>query len=99
MPTFLSENLNEAEQVHEGAVTLTGYDLSNTGAETRHVAFKEGDSTRRLVLVPPGSRASLSGLGIPFPGGMRVESMTGDGTLVANIDYEEKGDDASELLV
>lgn len=88
MSTFLSENLNEPEVVNEGATMLTGYDLSNTGAESRHVGFKDGDAVMRMIVVPPGSHVNLSGLSIPYPGGLTVESLTGDGTLVANVDYE-----------
>jgi hypothetical protein len=86
--SFLSENLNEPEVVSEGSTTLTGYDLSNTGAESRHVGFKDGDAVSRMIVVPPGSHVNRSGLSVPYPGGLTVESLTGDGTLIANVDYE-----------
>ena len=88
MASFLSENLNASEVVSEGSVTLTGYDLSNTGAESRHVGFKDGDAVKRMIVVPPGSHVNLSGLSISYPAGLAIESLIGDATLIANVDYE-----------
>ena len=74
MASFLSENLNESEVVSEGSSTLTGYDLSNTGAESRHVGFKDGDAVKRVIVVPPGSHVNISGLSIPYPSGLALKA-------------------------
>lgn len=90
MPSWLSENLNEREFVSEASVRLNGWSLTSTGKEHRYVAFKDGDVTKALVVVPPGEERSISGLDVPFPSGLSVESLTGDGTLIANVFYEAR---------
>ncbi|KKL20194.1 hypothetical protein LCGC14_2457870, partial [marine sediment metagenome] len=45
MSSFLSENLNQREEVASGAVRLTGWSLTSTGKQSRFVAFKDGDQT------------------------------------------------------
>ena len=89
MATHLSENLNEVESV-SGPTRLTGYTLKNTGTEDRYVTLR-GGSKKVVVVVPPGETKSLSGLSEAFPEGMEIESLKGDGTLVANIFHEEMG--------
>lgn len=90
MATFLSEDLNEREVVSESEANLTGYALTSTGVETRYVAFKDGDSTKSVIPVPAGSHVGLTGLLEAYPAGLSVESLLGDGTLIANIFYEER---------
>lgn len=87
MTTYLSENLNEREEV-SGPARLTGYSLSSTGAEHRFVAIT-GGGKKIVVVVPPGETKGISGMSEPFPEGLSIESKVGDGTLVANIFYEE----------
>ncbi len=87
MATYLSENLNEAESV-SGPTRLTGYTLKNTGTLDRYVTLK-GGSKKVVVVVPPGETVSISGMKEAFPEGLEVESLTGDGTLVASIFHEE----------
>jgi hypothetical protein len=85
--TYLSENLNEAEEV-SGPTKLTGYSLTNTGTKDRYVVLRGGTKKVTLV-VPPGETINMSGMSEPFPEGMTIESLVGDGTLVANIFHEE----------
>lgn len=87
MATHLSENLNEREEV-SGPARLTGYSLSSTGTEHRFVTL-QGGSKKIVVVVPPGETKGISGMSEPFPEGLSVESKVGDGTLVANIFFEE----------
>ena len=93
MPTYVSENLNEPEVVNKGATNMTGYSLSNTGVETRHVGFMNGpaDTHGRIILVPPGTHVGLTGLLQSFSEGLMIESPIGDGMLVANVDWEAAG--------
>lgn len=88
MATWLSEDLNERETVSTGDTRLTGWSLTNTGTEAQFVAFKDGDKTGPLVVVPAGDEKSFSGLNKPFPNGLAIESLTGDGTLIANVFFE-----------
>ena len=88
MSSFLSENLNQREEVASGAVRLTGWSLTSTGKQSRFVAFKDGDQTKVMIAVPPGKERSISGLNEPYPNGLSVESLTGDGTLIANVFYD-----------
>ena len=90
MSTWLSENLNNREEVSAGATRLNGWSLTSTGTEHRYVAFKDGDRTARMIVVPPGEERSIMGLNEPYPNGLSVESLTGDGTLVANVFFEER---------
>ena len=92
MATFLSENLNESEVVSESEANLTGYALTSTGVETRYVAFKDGDATKSVIPVPAGSHVGLTGLLESYPAGLSVESLVGDGTLIANIFFEPRED-------
>lgn len=92
MATFLSEDLNEVEVVWEQEARLVGFDFTSTGVETRWVEFKDGDSTKSVIPVPPGSHVGQSGLFEPYPGGLSVESLRGDGTLIANVYYEPRED-------
>ncbi len=75
-----------------GAVRLNGWSLTNTGTEARFVAFKAGDKTGPLVVVPAGDEKNMLGLDQPFPSGLSVESLTGDGTLIANVFFEVRSD-------
>lgn len=94
MPTHVSENLNEPEVVNKGPTNLKSYSLSNTGVATRHVEFKDGDAQARPILVPPGSHVTSPGnLLQSFPKGLTIASPTGDGTLIANVDWEPAGGD------
>lgn len=43
-----------------------------------------------MIVVPPGEERSIMGLNEPYPNGLSVESLTGDGTLVANVFFEER---------
>ena len=90
MSSWLSEDLNERVEVVAGAARLNGWSLTNTGTELRYVAFKDGDRTASMIVVPAGEERSISGLNEPYPNGLAVES-TGDGTLIANVFYEERG--------
>ena len=90
MSTWLSENLNNREEVSAGATRLNGWSLTSTGTEHRYVAFKDGDRTASMIVVPPGEERSIMGLNEPYPNGLSVESLTGDGTLVANVFFEER---------
>ena len=87
MATFLSEDLNESEEV-SGPARLTGYSLSSTGAEHRFVTIR-GGSKKIVVVVPPGETKGISGMSEPFPEGLSIESKAGDGILVANVFYEK----------
>ena len=88
MASWLSENLNERETISDGPARLNGWHLSNTGNEARFVAFKEGDRTVSVIVIPAGDAKSISGLDEPYPGGLAVESVIGDGKLIANVFYE-----------
>ncbi len=91
MSSWLSENLNERQTVFPGPVRLNGWSLTSTGNEHRFVAFKNGEgATVTLVVVPPGEERSISGLNEPYPNGLSVESLTGDGRLIANVFFEER---------
>ena len=96
MASWLSEDLNEREVVATGAVRLNGWSLTNTGNEARFVAFKDGDTTGPMIVVPAGDERSFSGLDQPFPNGLAVESLEGDGTLIANVFFEVRSDEPSE---
>ena len=96
MATFLSENLNENETVHDGPSRLVGYEIANTGTKERFVAFKDGDHTHLMLVVPPQDSKNIIGLFEPYPEGLSVESLTGDGTLVANVFYEPREDVVEE---
>lgn len=98
MSTYLSENLNEREVVHDGPTRLHGWSLASTGVEHRFVAFKDGDRTTLMVVVPPGEERSISGLNEPYPDGLAMESLTGDGTLIANVFYEKREPVIAALL-
>ena len=89
MSSWLSENLNEREEISVGAARLNGWSLTNTGTELRYVAFKDGDRTASMIVVPPSEERSISGLNEPYPNGLAVES-TGDGTLIANVFFEAR---------
>lgn len=93
MSTWLSENLRDREEVTSGASRLNGWSLTSTGREPRYVAFKDGDRTASMIVVPPGEERSISGLNEPYPNGLAVESLTGDGTLIANVFYEERAEE------
>lgn len=88
MASWLSENLNEREVITDGPARLNGWSLTNTGAEARFVAFKDGERTAPMIVVPAGDEKSMSGLDEPFPAGLAIESVTGDGKLIANVFYE-----------
>lgn len=87
MASWLSENLNEREVITEGPARLHGWSLTNTGSQDRFVAFKDGENTGPMIVIPPGEERSISGLDEPFPEGLAIESLTGDGTLIANVFY------------
>jgi hypothetical protein len=91
MSSWLSENLNEREQVAEGPARLNGYSLKSTGVKDRYVGFWDGERIKPLIVVPAGEEVSLIGLNEPFPEGLAVESMQGDGTLIANVFFEAQG--------
>jgi len=86
--SWLSENLNEREEISTGPTRLNGWSLTNTGTEARFVGFKNGDKTKPMIVVPAGEVESMSGLDEPFPDGLAIESLTGDGTLIANVFFE-----------
>ncbi len=96
MASYLSEDLNERETVSTGAVRLNGWSLTNTGTEARFVSFKDGDKTGPMIVVPAGDERSFSGLDQPFPNGLAIESLEGDGTLIANVFYEVRSDEPPE---
>ena len=96
MASWLSEDLNERETVSTGPTRLNGWSLTNTGTEARFVAFKDGEKTGPLIVVPPGDEKSMLGLDQPFPSGLAIESLTGDGTLIANVFFEVRPDVAPE---
>ena len=88
MANYLSENLNEREEISTGPTRLNGWSLTNTGTQSRFVAFKNDERTGPMIVVPAGEERSISGLDEPFPSGLAIESLTGDGTLIANVFYE-----------
>ena len=88
MASWLSEDLNKREVITTGPTRLIGWSLANTGTEERFVGFKSEDKTGPMVVVPPGDEKSMSGLRLPFPFGLAIESLTGDGTLIANVFFE-----------
>lgn len=88
MATFLSEDLNEREVVVKGAARLHGYSLKSTGVKDRYVGFWDGERIKPMIVVPAGQSVSIIGLNEPFPEGLAVESLQGDGTLIANVFYE-----------
>lgn len=90
MASWTSENLNEEEIVSTGPTRLKGWSLTNTGTQDRFVGFKNAEIVKPLIVVPPGEEARMSGLDEPFPEGLAVESLTGDGTLIANVFYEKR---------
>jgi hypothetical protein len=90
MASWLSENLNEREEVTPAAARLNGWSLTSTGTEHRYVAFKDGDRTASMIVVPPGGERSIIGLNEPYPNGLSIESLAGDGTLIANVFFEER---------
>ena len=96
MASFLSEDLNEREVVATGAVRLNGWSLTNTGQEPRFVAFKNGDKTVSMIVVPPGDEKNMLGLDQPYPKGLSVESLEGDGTLIANVFFSVRSDVPAE---
>ncbi len=88
MASWLSENLNEREIITAGPTRLNGWSLTNTGTQDRFVAFKNEELTKPMIVVPAGEERSITGLDEPFPNGLAIESLTGDGTLIANVFYE-----------
>ena len=88
MASWLSEDLNEREVISTGPTRLNGWSLTNTGTQSRFVAFKDDEVTKPMIVVPPGEERNMSGLDQPFPSGLAIESLTGDGTLIANVFYE-----------
>ncbi len=92
MASWLSEDLNERETVSTGDTRLNGWSLTNTGTEARFVAFKDGDKTGPMIVVPAGDERSFSGLDQPFPRGLAIESLEGDGKLIANVFFSERSD-------
>ncbi len=90
MSSWLSEDLNERETVSAGPARLNGWSLTSTGNEHRFVAFKDGDRTVSMIVIPPGGERSITGLNEPYPGGLSVESLTGDGKLIANVFFEAR---------
>ncbi len=88
MASWLSENLNEREVISTGPTRLHGWSLTNTGTQDRFVGFKNEEATKPLIVVPPGKEVRMSGLDEPFPSGLAIESLTGDGTLIANVFFE-----------
>ena len=88
MASYLSENLNEREVITTGPTRLNGWSLTNTGTEARFVSFKSEEITKPMIVVPAGDEAHISGLDEPFPAGLAIESLTGDGKLTANVFFE-----------
>ena len=78
--------------MHDGPARLIGYELAATGVKERFVAFKDGEHTHLMGVVPPNDGKSITGLSEPYPDGLSIESLTGDGTLVANVFYEPRED-------
>ncbi len=97
MSSWLSENLNQREEVFAGPTRLNGYSLTSTGREHRFVAFKDGERTATMIVIPPGDEKSLSGLNEPYPHGLSVESLVGDGTLIANVFFEDRTEVVAHL--
>ncbi len=97
MATFLSEDLSERETVSEEAARLTGYSLTSTGVQNRSVAFVDGGDVISVINVPAGKHVGISGLFEPYPGGLSVESLDGDGMLTANVYWEPRGEIVEEL--
>ncbi len=97
MASWLSEDLNERETVSTGDTRLNGWSLTNTGNEARFVAFKDGDKTGPMIVVPAGDERSFSGLDQPFPRGLAIESLEGDGTLIANVFFEVRSDEPEDV--
>ncbi len=91
MSSWLSENLNEREEISAGPTRLNGWSLTNTGAKDRYVAFKNGEQTLALIVVPPREEVHIQGLDEPYTKGLAVESLTGDGKLIANVFYGSRG--------
>lgn len=87
MASWLSKNLNKREVITTGPTRLNGWSLRNTGLQDRFVTFKNKGKSGPVIVVPPGETDSISGLDEPFPDGLAVESLTGDGTLIANVFY------------
>ena len=85
MATWSADNLNERETIIGKPARLHGWSLTNTGRESRFVTFKDGDRTTMTIVVPAGRERNISGLNEPYPNGLAVESLKGDGTLMANV--------------
>ncbi len=85
MATFVSEDLNEREEVAEGPTRLNGYRFRSTGTRERFVEFFTGNERVDLVVVKPGEESSLTGLNEPYPDGLAIESRVGDGKLIASV--------------
>ena len=96
MAVYLSEDLNEREVVAKSLVRLNGYSFKSTGVQDRYVGFWDGERIKPMIVVPAGEQVSISGLNEPFPEGLAIESLKGDGTLIANIFYEEADAAAAE---
>lgn len=91
MASWLSEDLNKREVISKGPTRLNGWSLTSTGARDRFVAFKDGERTVIMIVVPPREEAHIQGLDEPFPHGLAIESLTGDGKLIANVFYGSRG--------
>ncbi len=91
MATWLSEDLNERETITKGPARLNGWSLTSTGTKDRYVAFKSGEQTLSLIVVPAHAEIHMQGLDEPYAKGLAVESLTGDGTLIANVFYGSRG--------
>lgn len=87
MASFLSEDLNARETITTSPTRLNGYSLTSTGTKDRYVAFKSGEQTLSLIVVPPHEEVHMQGLNEPYTKGLAVESLTGDGKLIANVFY------------
>ncbi len=89
MASWLSENLNEREEVTSAAARLNGWSLTSTGTEIRYVAFKDGDRTVSMIAVPAGEERSISGLNEPYPNGLNegkfINAKTDDDDVHMNI--------------
>ena len=68
MASWLSEDLNEREEISTGPTRLNGWSLTNTGNEARFVAFKDGDKTGPMIVVPAGDEKNMLGLDVPWGG-------------------------------
>ena len=88
MASYLSEDLTEREVISTGPTRLNGWSLTNTGAQDSFVGFKSEEKTGPMIVVPAGEERSLSGLDEPFPAGLAIERLVGDGKLIANVFYE-----------